>query len=244
MTQRSNFKGFVRYVVGSRRRRLTIAVAALAAVAASGAVLAQVTTSSHHSTNSTAPPAPTVTAPPATGHQAVSVAAPTSVPAELRSAFGVFIGAQRTDDAPGAALSAQLKSALPGPAVALARKVDGSDGRTYYVVPAAHKLVCIASAGGGACGPTNTVARSGLVETDICVAEQPDQIRVVGLVPNSVDTVQITTRGGSSVAVAVRDNLYVALIARSDPPSAVRWQRGSSASVSETVLPSDASQAC
>lgn len=245
MTQRSSSRSIVRSAVGSRGRRLTIAVTVFFAVAASGAALAQVVTSSHHSTISSAPPAATVTAPPATGHQAAPVAAPTSVPADLRSAFGVFNRAQRPDDAPEAALSDQLTEALPGPAVTLARRVNGSDGRTYYVVPASNGLVCIASTGGGACGPADVAARSGLVETDICVAGLPGQIRVVGLVPDGVDNVQITTAGGSSVPAAVHDNLYAALIARSDPPTGIRWQHGSGAPVSETVvLPSDASQSC
>jgi hypothetical protein len=227
------------------RRRLVFGGAVVVAIGISGAALAQITTTAHHQAGPSAPPPPTITAPPATGHSSAAVSPPAAIPAELMANFEIFRRADTTSDAPDNTLGQQLSNSLPGPALKLARKIDGSDGRTYFIIPAANDLVCVASAGGGACGDSRAVAQSGLIESDVCVAGQPDEIRIVGLTPDGVDHVQVGTASGSKT-VDVKDNLYVALFARDAPPDGVSWQSPNGQRVinQPVNLPADVAQSC
>lgn len=97
-----------------------------------------------------------------------------------------------------------------GPAGAnpdLARQV-GPAGAGLFAVPG-EDHVCLARVGGTDCIPTSLATAGKLVSIDYCGPQVPDgKIRIAGLVPDGIESIDIDLKDGQRTAAEVTDNGY------------------------------------
>lgn len=218
-----------------------LTAAGVIVLAIAGVALARETTS-HRAARAANDPV-TVTAPstPAPGPLPSALPRPAAFPSAAVDRFAVVRRPHDRSDAVPADTATRLERILPGPAVDLARKVIGGDGRTYFVLPGAGGQICVAGPTSGSCGSTAAAIAGNVIETDICVAGDPNVVRVVGLATDGSTDVTITGQDGSQTKASVRDNLYTVTLPRAAAPTSVAWRDTAGQPQQQAItLPADA----
>jgi hypothetical protein len=164
---------------------------------------------------------------------ALATAPIADVSAPIRRRFGVFRNARTSRDRmPRAAAAVALKFGRNGQNPALAR-FGTNAGRhdPLFLVPGDRALCLYESTGGGACASDS--APELLVGMLVCDLNlDPDDLRLVGLMPDGVKHLTIHFRGGKNIARQVHRNVYWYEGPRSPQgnlPASVSWvERGES----------------
>lgn len=165
-----------------------------------------------------------------------SRAKPSSVPADQLDAFAVLkrpavapvqhtTGVRRVDERSPVGANATLT-----------RAAVAANGRRVMIVPGSTGL-CISYGVAASCAGTQAAVTGHMVVWAQCLPDLPaDQYRIVGLVPDDVETVEII-RSTDSETISVHDNVYVS--DGSGRPKSVRWN--DEVVTAPTTLPAECS---
>jgi hypothetical protein len=166
-------------------------------------------------------------------------AAPTD---ELRRHYGIFrreaqVGDGRGVDDPTA------RSFGADPARAR-HATTTTSGAAVFLTPGIDGL-CIGTsrAGNVTCGSTDAAVAGRVLVSVIYGGIPADTIHVYGAVPDGITQVSVQRRDGSSVALPVKDNVYVLETSkRSSLPSTVAWKSAGATTTISAAVPADAGE--
>lgn len=166
----------------------------------------------------------TVTESPDTQQSPTPASSSPTLDKQIRDAFNLF-------DAPAASFaslnSAMREFAADNSAVylSLARIARTPGGNRLTVAPG-DGLICIASDALAGCGSIQSAIAGNLVIVELCSSDRaPGQTRLIGLLPDGIERIEVGRDSGSSIPVAIADNVYEAVI--TGIPESISWHDGS-----------------
>jgi hypothetical protein len=162
----------------------------------------------------------------------------------ILAAYSVFRrGGQSTDRPPGAEAIAQHARGGENPSLARRATRTEAGAHWYYLVPGSDTLCVDAENGSGACS-TVAQALEGALAASVCAPDLASgSVRLFGMMPDSVEHVDLVRPDGSAITVPVHDNaLTVDVDVTSAPtvPTDARWTTVDGTQSQRLPIPPDA----
>jgi hypothetical protein len=141
----------------------------------------------------------------------------TSIPMAIKTSFGVFRRARTSADSMPAHGAGTLQG-HDGTETSFSRAVASSpQGAQYYLTPGQSDVCLTTGSGSGGCFEASDAA-AGAFTVSLCERDQgTDELRIAGVVGDSVDGVAIKLANGALVPATLGENAFVVDVARTDP---------------------------